>query len=502
MEAKRPLERGVKDLISHAESVAFYGTNDDNFDELVQSIKHYGILQPIIVYGNEVQVGNRRLRAALELGMETVPVIESDGPFAMGKVVASQLHRNKPYSIIIKELSYLDEVYGIRQGSRTDLRKDVFEEVEKWKETLAGSRNAMQRLRKIQRMSTVAFENKPGDYDKFLKKLDDGTYTITRGLELLRELVQKAMQVKHSHLMNLRESAHNIYLKDAFGFEEVADQSVQCIVTSPPYFRMRDFGLGDNQLGQERSPKKFAFRLAEFMDESRRVLKPEGSLWVVINDTVHEGCYTISPHLFAMYMMKKGWILNDEIIWRKANPTPTTARRTVRANEFIFHFVLNREFKYNDISNDPKRFTYRGQMSNNFMLVPSVNNAQKRRICAENGVRFTHSATFPEYVPLIPILLTTDPGDLVMDMFAGTGTTGIVAKQVNRDFVGYEMNPEYFNIANTLLTHYKSLSMRLDEDAKSTENEEQFYIPIGIEARSEERQSNSEESSDYIGEVA
>jgi DNA modification methylase len=503
MVVNSPLERKVKDLVPHSQSQAFYGTKDDNFEELVKSIKHFGILQPLVVHGNNVQVGNRRLRAAIEAGMETVPVIESDDPFALPKVVASQLHRNKPVSLIIKELAYLDEAYGIRQGSRSDLQREVFEEVQKWKETLAGSASAMQRLRRINRIGTVAFENNPKGWDDFLGKLDSGDYSITKGLEFLRAKIQETLKQKHNFLMNEHPTNHKLFNKDAFGFEEVEDNSVQCIVTSPPYYKMRDFGLGKKQIGQEKSPLKYARRLADFMNEAKRVLKPDGSMWVILNDTNIDGCYTITPHLFAHFMVRHGWILNDEIIWRKANPFPSTANRAVRAHETIFQFVLNKDFKYNDISNDPKRFTYRGATNNNFFIVPAVNNARKAKICENMGVKFDHHATYPDYIPLIPILLSTDPGDLVMDMFAGTGTTGIVAMQVGRDFVGYEMNPEYHQVAETLLTHYESLNQKFDEQTEV--KQVTFHIPIGI-AANEDSDSDDDFFKDFpnstVGEVA
>jgi DNA modification methylase len=500
MVARSPLERKVKDLIPHSQSSAFYGTNDDNFEELVKSIRHFGILQPLVVHGNVVQVGVRRLRAAIEIGLETVPVIESDDSFALPKVVASQLHRNKPLSLIIKELAFLDEAYGFRQGSRTDLRKDVFDEVQKWKETLAGSTNAMMRLRRITRMSTVAFENDPKGYDSFLAKLDDGSMSVTKALEALRVKISQNVTNKHDFLITQRETSHRLYNKDASGFEDVEDSSVQCIVTSPPYFKMRDFGVGKNQLGQEKTANVFARRLAHFMNDTRRVLKPEGSMWVVINDCILKGSYTMAPQMFALYMRRHGWLLNDEIIWRKPNPTPPNAPRTVRAHEYIYHFVLSPDFKYNDISSDEKRHTYSGSRAHNFVNCPSVNNSRKTKICENLGLTFNHHATFPEYIPLIPILLTSDPGDLVMDMFAGTGTTGIVAKQVGRDFVGYELNPEYHQVAEALLTHYNSLAF--DEPLSSSPKTPAIAPRVEHARSKEEDDFFKEEDEDWISDVA
>jgi ParB/RepB/Spo0J family partition protein len=449
--------RDVSSLSVNASSETFYGTRDEDFEELVQSIRAFGILQPIIVWNNVVQAGNRRLRAAMELGLEKVPVVNCVDEFDLSRIVASQLSRQKTPSMIIRELSVLDDAYGVRQGTRSDLRQEVVKEFQKLRLKIAGSQNAISNLRKVKKCADVAFENDPQGWDQFLRKMDSGEISVASAIRKLSAKVLEQARERHRHLITAPDAGFSLYNKDSFGFDEVADDSVQCIVTSPPYFRFRDYGMGDNQLGKEATPQVFAKRLADFFNQAKRVLKPGGSMFVVLGDKVEQGSYTMSPQMFAIQMRQNGWIINDEIVWTKTHTRPSPPIRTNRSHEYVFHFVLNSEFKYfpNGLIGAQR---YPGRLKNSNVITGQSNTAQRARICEEHGVAFNHTSTYPEFIPLMAIQLSTEPGDLVLDPFTGTGTSGIVAMEMGREFVGYELNPEFFTVANTLLTHFRHTS--------------------------------------------
>jgi DNA modification methylase len=361
--------------------------------------------------------------------------------------------------MMIKELHILDEAYGIRQGSRSDLRREVQEEVQKMRLKIAGSQGAISNLRKIKRLADHFFYNDPQGWDTFLNRMDKGELTIAKAVNFLKDKLAHESRERHPHLVPACNSEYTLYNSDSFGFEGLEDASVQCIVTSPPYYKMRDYNLGSNELGKEDTPWKFAKRLADFMNQAKRVLKSDGSLFVNLGDKVEEGNYTLSPQMFAILMKQNGWILNDEIVWTKSHCRPSPDVRANRNHEYIYHFVLNREFKYfpNAMTG---RHQFPGSMRNSTVVTYKAQNDVRSRICTELGVPIEHTATYPEFIPLMAIKLSTEPGDLVVDPFTGSGTTGIVSLELGRKFVGYELNPEYFNVASTLIQHHINVSTR------------------------------------------
>jgi site-specific DNA-methyltransferase (adenine-specific) len=159
-------------------------------------------------------------------------------------------------------------------------------------------------------------------------------------------------------------------------------------------------------------------------------------------------------------MLNNGWDLNDEIIWLKNNPVYTGGDRTVRSHEYIFHFVKKgcTDFFYDgELAkkvSDPKGFCVYGKdnkpkffsgmdFRGNTLVTNVANTGELRKECKEAGFILTHSATFPLEVPMLLVLLTSKPGDLVVDPFNGTGSVGQVCRYSGRNYVGYELNPQF-----------------------------------------------------------
>jgi DNA modification methylase len=183
---------------------------------------------------------------------------------------------------------------------------------------------------------------------------------------------------------------------------------------------------------------------------------------VNINEKVENGAYQGVVHEFVYKMIKNGWKLNDEIIWLKKNPVYTGGKRTVRSHEYIFHFVKSTatDFYYDEalvekfydgeksyIYGDGKKlpkflsgmdFTKGARIKTNV-----ANTGELRKQCETEGFFLSHSATYPADLPGLLVLLTSKPGDLVVDPFNGTGTTGEVCKVLGRSYVGYDLNPEF-----------------------------------------------------------
>jgi DNA modification methylase len=208
------------------------------------------------------------------------------------------------------------------------------------------------------------------------------------------------------------------------------------------------------QLGKEKTPDEFIDNLVEILDNTKRVLKRDGSLFVNIFDTVRNGHMLNIPFKLVLKMVEKGWILNDTIVWSKRNARPTNNKRAIATHEYIFHFVKSVQFYYDsswlkEHSFEPHKLTLGVKLRSDLIFdghtleTAANNNEGLKTACENEGVFMTHSATFPKEVPLVSIMSTTKPGDLVLDIFSGTATCGEVALATGRKYVGYEMNSSY-----------------------------------------------------------
>jgi DNA modification methylase len=197
-----------------------------------------------------------------------------------------------------------------------------------------------------------------------------------------------------------------------------------------------------------------------------RVLKPTGSLFVNIDDTVIDGNMCGVPEALVLEMKKNGWVLNDRIIWYKSNPLYQVNNRTQPSMEFIYHFVKSTNFYYDkswvegatflDKSltlGDGKSIRLRNvfKFDGNMVTASTANTKYIQKKVAHTGLEVTHTATFPREIPLIGILSATKPGDVVLDCFNGLATTGEVALELGRNYIGFDLNDEYLAVSKERL---------------------------------------------------
>lgn len=297
---------------------------------------------------------------------------------------------------------------------------------------------------------------------------------------------------------------------------ELPDESVQCAVTSPPYWGLRDYGV-EGQIGLEASLADFLHRLVRVFREVRRVLRPDGVAWVNMGDTYsssggaggvghnstldgtaqHEAKRAGAalkrkrvqglkpkdklgvPWRLAFALQDDGWWLRSDVIWEKPNPMPEAVRdRPTVAHEFVFLLTKSERYFYNfdearercvvgaahartakaaSRAFNAKRMGrepgWRGKVKANASfneamteLVEFRNWRDVWRIPTQPS-SLEHFAAFPEELARRCIVSGSKPGSLVLDPFAGTGTTGIVALKEGRRFVGVELNPAYAEMA-------------------------------------------------------
>lgn len=285
-------------------------------------------------------------------------------------------------------------------------------------------------------------------------------------------------------------------------------ESVDCVITSPPYYNLRDYGRA-GQIGLESGFDEYLEKLFAVFDEARRVLKSSGTCWVVIGDTYggsgtavkqvadyavysakangknkhaskaihtrggYAKCLLQIPARFAVGMMRRGWILRNEIIWHKPNVLPSSATDRFTVDfEKIFFFVKSRRYYFNqqfEPLENAERLKRRFINPENeqkyknvaFSAIRRKGIEERRRRMLARGARNKrcvwrigtssfageHYATFPEKLIETPIRAGCQKGGIVLDPFIGSGTTAVVARKLNRNFIGIDLNPAYVKLA-------------------------------------------------------
>ena len=334
------------------------------------------------------------------------------------------------------------------------------------------------------------------------------------------------------------------------------DESVDCCITSPPYYGLRDYGTGewvggdpncpqrrlskyspstitghaqeelrgnvgdaiykavcplcgavrvDKQIGLEETPEAYVQRLVDVFHEVKRVLKDDGTLWLNLGDTYNTSTYKKDenssghgkqgtnkgsyenvverphdkncktkdligiPWMTAFALRADGWYLRQDIIWHKPNPMPESVKdRCTKSHEYIF--LLSKKphyyFDYEAIQepsvcvNDSRGGAEGSSMMASAQAGAIPNKAQqsfvqitekrnKRDVwdITTKAVKEAHFATYPEELVEPCIKAGSRVGGVVLDPFFGSGTTGKVAEQLNREYIGIDLNPEYIEIA-------------------------------------------------------
>jgi DNA modification methylase len=238
----------------------------------------------------------------------------------------------------------------------------------------------------------------------------------------------------------------------------------QTCVTSPPYWSLRDYNIR-GQIGLETKVDEYIAALVKVFQEVWRVLRDDGTVWLNIGDSYTSGGRTWRapdrknpvramsvrpptpeglkpkdligiPWRLAFALQAAGWFLRADIIWNKPNCQPESVKdRPTRSHEYLF--LLSKSEKYVYDSN-----AKRGPNNRNLRTVWDINT---------QATHEAHFATFPASLVEPCIGASTRPGDVVLDPFIGSGTTGLVALASNRRFVGIELNPDYVRIAERRL---------------------------------------------------
>ena len=470
-------------LVPNQNTIKLYGITEDV--KLTLSISLLGILEPLIVYPIEdsttqlyqIVSGNRRLSSALELGIETVPVIIIDETDLSDLLVISHNeYRAKLPSHIIKEYRAYNEAHNLTQGKKdaaskkaVQVRNQIFQDV---------SKSMLDRLVQVEKLAKKLSSNEKEFQDR-LDKLDKSR-NVGGFLKSLQTEVKEQNNRKKTEGMKLVEYNNSvIYKKSSEFMTELGDESVQTIICSPPYWKMRDYKIGDDQLGHQKTLDEFTTKLVNHFNDAKRVLKAKGSLFVNLADRKSDGKLVPLVFSFAQKMISKGWLWVDNITWLKRNCQYTNTKSSMCIHENILHFVKSTHYDYSLdwmqtsqivnggilVASGTKNVKFKSawDFRHPFVTTNTPNNHWLKVACEKEGISLTHSATFPREIPLMAILSTSSEGDTIVDMFNGSGTTAQAVEEVGdgRKYVGYELNETYLAITKCRLENYE----KFDESA-------------------------------------
>jgi site-specific DNA-methyltransferase (adenine-specific) len=349
-----------------------------------------------------------------------------------------------------------------------------------------------------------------------VKEFEESGDEEIKGLGLMDKIQNKGMTISNAHnLMKgyqkavkerevpnpieeafdlVSESRFQLFNKSSKDLSDLESESIQTAMTSQAYYEMREYPNGvcedEIPLGHEPTVEAFVERSVEFYNGIKRVLKPNGSLFVNLGESYKNGVSSLSTHKFVVAMVDNGWHLVQTIKFRKTNPKPQGGIKRLRpTTEEIFHFVKNpKKFKYKELSfwsRDEKITIQKGcndefsgdkkspnpkfsikkpcqtftdflesQKIQNFIEGAAFNWSKLRKI----DPTFSHLAPAPDYLAVIPILMTTDVGDTVLDIFSGSGTFLDTALTLGRNGVGYDTDPRSIKFSQ------KRLKLALEEE--------------------------------------
>lgn len=326
----------------------------------------------------------------------------------------------------------------------------------------------------------------------------------------------KPQKFKNSQIKSIEKFINKIICGDALKIlKTIPSESIDCVITSPPYWALRDYGVS-GQIGLEDNFADYLEKLLSVFDEIKRVLKPEGTCWVNLGDTyanktkggqfnklkdkkfdslsrratvpllktnlsIPPKSLCLIPSRFALRMIERGWILRNEIIWHKPNVMPQSVKDRFTVDfEKIFFFVKNRRYyfrqQFEPLKNlprletrllDPNRphkriksywFSSRPEITEQRRSLMLEKGRNKRSVWTIGTVNFSgnHFAVYPPKLIETPIQAGCPENGIVLDPFMGSGTTALVAKKLKRNFIGIELNPEYVELARKRLKTMKN----------------------------------------------
>ena len=178
--------------------------------------------------------------------------------------------------------------------------------------------------------------------------------------------------------------------------QELPTSSINCIITSPPYYLQRDYNTS-TQIGSEKSPIEYVRNLQKVFSECRRVLKKDGTLWLNLGDKYHNGDLLGMPWQVVFALKDDGWTLRSDINWHKPNAMPSSVKnRPTTDHEYIFLFVKDKNYYYDIDYNKPTAIILGSEekgvseeylkFCDNTVKIPMVGEIQSLNVSVAGGI--------------------------------------------------------------------------------------------------------------------
>lgn len=251
-----------------------------------------------------------------------------------------------------------------------------------------------------------------------------------------------------------------IYNMDCIdGFKLLDDNSIDLVVTSPPYDNLRTYN-------------GYSFDFESVAKELYRVLKSTGVVVWIVSDATIDGSETLTSFKQALYFKEIGFKVNDTMIWEKPGFTAVGALKYRYAQVFEYMFVLTKGSNYTFNPIRDKKNIYGNTRINGTHTIKNgtrIKNSTNGKILDEYGIRYNvwrnnfassnversgHPAQFPEDLICDHIISWSNEDDIILDPFMGSGTTAIACMRTNRHYIGFEISKEYVDIANTRIEKF------------------------------------------------
>jgi DNA modification methylase len=469
-------------------------SKEKNLIGLKMTMRLKGLLEPVkVVQRNakfQIVDGISRYFAALELGWKTLPVIVAD--FTDEEIQEQFVFRNYRTKRSIEELTnhaeVILEVIGLSQGKKRerigglDLGDNNYSLVGRDRFEIAcdvlGTDISPSSLRRLMQVKEfVKNGNEEVKKLDLINRLERGEMKIHQAFNMVENYTKSKKEQGSNELKEtlkmVQGSNFKLYNKTCEDLSDLVDESIDCAVDSPPYFRQKDYQRGKvivNQIGLEKTVDQYVERQVNIRLGLYPKLKKSGSLFIIIADSYDEGVDCLVVEKFIIKMVESGWKFIQKWYWVKDNPKPqNNIKRLLPNYEYCLHFVKDvnayrwrdfinwkdGEFKLVKGSNErelsKKRETHSWTLQKPIERFRSFLSEQNvTRVLQANGFlwkeleeidpEYRHQAPYPSVIPLLPMLLTTTVGDTVLDIYNGTSTTTAVALQLGRKAIGYDID--------------------------------------------------------------
>ena len=288
----------------------------------------------------------------------------------------------------------------------------------------------------------------------------ENTITTVQTDDMERDVVKKLGRSKMPHYV--QGDAASV-------MQHIEDESIDCIVTTPPYWRRRSQGT---ESIKARTMDEFIEEVVQAMAQAWRVLKPQGSLWLNMGDDTTDGFVQGIPWRIVLAMIdQQGWRLVNEVVWNKTTTSPQGSQDHLRkVHEFMFHLVKTQDFYYNDedlrhtfaliVRNDGKGRKKNDKLKEHY-LQPKVGHGLVPGDVWTIGVQrsgIAHYCVAPDTLYRLPMVATCPHDGIVLDPYCGTGTACKIAYEMNLRSIGIDINGDYIKQAKASIEQ-KPLSL-------------------------------------------